>query len=520
VDGDPEEESVSRRDGSELDAIFSGRHSPGVPRALLLAALLIAAPLQAETPHLEKRGQATQLVVDGKPFLILGGELGNSSASSREYMRDVWPRLRAMHLNTVLAPVGWERVEPEEGRFDFSGVDALVGDARAHGMHLVLLWFGTWKNSMSSYVPDWVKRDAKRFPRTVGADGRPQEIISAFSTTARNADAKAFAALMRHLRQTDGEAHTVLMVQVENEVGFLPFAKEGGTGSDPAADERATARAYARYVEAVAAAGKREYPLPMYANGAQGRPGTAPGDYPSGGPLAHLAREWRQEAPSLDFLAPDIYFPDFGEIADGYVATGNPLFVPEANRPADPHGVANALRSIGSLKAIGFSPFAIEDASGGEAQRIAGLYGTLGSLSPLILEAQAAGRIAGFANPVNFAGETDVAPLTATSGEATFTATTIDPWTAREARDPASHGALLIWLGGEDYLIAGEGVTVTVEPADGRGRLGFDWVEEGRFENGRWIAGRRLSGDQTHQGRHVRLPPGEVGVQKFRLYRY
>jgi beta-galactosidase GanA len=138
----------------------------------------------------------------------------------------------------------------------------------------------------------------------------------------------------------------------------------------------------------------------------------------------------------------------------------------------------------------------------------------------LVLQAQADGRIAGFANPVTFAGEADLSPLTAILGEAKFTATTIDPWTAREAQEPASHGALLIWLGGEDYVLAGQGVTVTVEPADGKGRLGLDWVEEGRFENDRWLAGRRLNGDQTHQGRHVRLPPGEVGVQKFRLYHY
>jgi beta-galactosidase GanA len=176
-----------------------------VVRALtILAALLFAAPIAAETPHLEKRGSATQLIVDGEPFLSLGGELGNSSASSREYMRAVWPKLAAMHLNTVLAPVSWDVVEPQEGKFDFSSVDGLIEDARAHDVHLVLLWFGTWKNSTSSYAPGWVKRDARRFARTKGADGRAQEIISAASAAARAADAKAFAALMRHLRERMG----------------------------------------------------------------------------------------------------------------------------------------------------------------------------------------------------------------------------------------------------------------------------------------------------------------------------
>ncbi|HYD25982.1 MAG TPA: DUF5597 domain-containing protein [Croceibacterium sp.] len=487
-----------------------------------ILAMLMAAPATAESiPRLEKRGEAMQLTLDGAPFLVLGGELGNSEASSRAAMRAHWPRLQAMHLNTVLAPVYWELVEPEEGRFDFTTVDGLLEDARAHDMRLVLLWFGTWKNSMSSYVPSWVKRDATRFARTVGADGRAQEIISAFSAEARDADARAFAALMRHLRAADGDARTVIMVQVENEVGFLPFAKESGNGADLAADERAMATAYARYVEAVAAAGKREYPLPLFVNGAQARPGVAPGAYPSGGPLAHLADIWRAEAPSIDFIAPDIYFPSFAAIADGYVAAGvEPPFIPEANRPADPRLAANALRSIGRLNAIGFSPFAIEDAGEAEAARMAGLYGMLESIAPLVLAAQAEGRIAGFGNPVSFAGEADLSPLAATLGEAAFTATTTDPWTARDAQDPSSHGAVLIWLGGEDYLVAGQGVTLTVEPADGRGRLGFDRVEEGRYAAGEWRPGRRLNGDQTHQGRHVRLPPGAFGVQRFRLYRY
>lgn len=484
-------------------------------------ALVLAAPAAAEDiPRLERRGESVQLIVEGEPFLILGGELGNSSASDRQYLHERWAKLQAMHLNTVLAPVSWELIEPEEGRFNFATVDWLLADAREHGMRLVLLWFGTWKNSMSSYAPSWVKRDTRRFPRTIGADGKPQEIISAFATEARDADARAFAALMRHLEEVDGEHRTVLMVQVENEVGFLPFAKEGGNGADLAADERAMAGAYARYVEAVAAAGKREYALPMFVNGAQRRPGVKPGDYPSGGPLAHLAGIWRDDAPSIDFIAPDIYFPSFIEIAAGYVASGNPLFVPEANRPSDARVAANALVSIGRLDAIGFSPFAIEDANEAEAERIAGLYAMLASIAPHILRAQAEGRIAGFGETVSFAGVADDTPAVTELGPAMVTATTVDPWTPREAQDTSTHGALLIWFGGNHYLAAGQGVTFTFAPADGRGRLGLDWVEEGRYVDGQWEPGRRLNGDQTHQGRHVRLPPGEFGVQLIQLYRY
>lgn len=514
--------------------------------ARLLALLLFggAAPAAAQVPHLAERGETKQLIVDGKPFLILGGELGNSSASDREWLRPHWARLKAMHLNTVLAPVSWELVEPVEGRFDWTSVDWLLADARAHDLRLVLLWFGSWKNSMSTYVPGWVKRDAKRFPRAIAADGTPQEILSALAPATRDADARAFASLMAHLRKVDGDRHTVIMVQVENEVGFLPDAREHGRVADAAfarlddayvearrmmswqerfgdeAEERFTAWHYARFVERVAAAGKAAYPLPLFVNGAQARPGRKPGQYPSGGPLAHLFDTWRAGAPSVDFLAPDIYFPNFAGIVDGYARPGNPIFVPEANNAGDPRSAANALGIIGRHKAMGFSPFAIESIDDAGAARLGGLYAMLGSMAPAILAAQAEGRIAGFAPPVSFEGAVDESAQTAAFGGYRFTVGFNDPWTPKDKQVPAEHGGLLIWLGGEDYLLAGSGITVTVAPADGQGRAGLDLVEEGSFVAGKWTPGRRLNGDQTHQGRHIRLPPGAFGIQKLRLYRY
>lgn len=489
---------------------------------IALTALIFALPAAAQMPQL-KDGQ---LIVDGKPFLILGGELGNSSATDRDQLAPHWSKLKAMRLNTVLAPVTWEAIEPVEGTFNFSSVDWLIQDARANDMRLVLLWFGTWKNSMSSYVPSWVKRDPRRFPRTLDAEGRPQEILSAFDATTRDADARAFAALMSHLKHVDGDRHTVIMVQVENEIGFLPTARERGRVADAAYaraggdEERFTADAYARFTEAVTRAGKREYPLPMFVNGAQGRPGKKPGEYPSGGPLAHLMDIWRKGAPSIDFLAPDIYFPNFASIIDGYAKPGNPLFVPEANNAGDPRAGANAMLVIAKHRGIGFSPFSIENISDAGAQRLTGLYGLLENLAPQILEAQRDGRIMGFAPPVTFDGAVDETPQTATLGGYRFTISFVDPWTAKDRQQPSEHGAMILWLGGEKYLVAGRGVTVTVAPADGKGRAGFDSVEETKFESGGWMAGRRLNGDQTHQGRHVRLDPERFQAQRVILYRY
>ncbi|MES2988674.1 MAG: DUF5597 domain-containing protein [Pseudomonadota bacterium] len=486
-------------------------------RWLFALLLLAATPAAAQIPHLRDG----RLIVDGKPFLILGGELGNSSASDRAWLKPKWAKLKAANLNTVLAPVSWELIEPVEGKFDFSTVDWLIEDARANDMRLVLLWFGAWKNSMSTYTPSWVKRDGKRFPLTVDGEGRKQEILSAFGESTRDADAKAFGALMRHLKQVDGDRHTVIMVQVENEIGFLPTAREHGPVADAAfakwqgGEEAFTAHHYARFVEALAVAGKREYDLPLYVNGAQGRPGKKPGEYPSGGPLAHLMAVWRKGAPSIDFIAPDIYFPNFAQIAAGYMRPGNPYFIPEANNAGDGRAAANALHAIGGLGAFGFSPFSIENLP--EGDRLGSLYAMLDGLTPSFFAAKAR---AGFAPSVTFDNVVADGPQEGVLGGYRFTVGFIDPWTAKDKQTPAEHGGMILWMGGEEYLVAGGGITVTVEPADGKGRAGLELVEEGKFVDRRWVPGRRLNGDQTHQGRHIRLPPGNQGVQRVRLYRY
>src|ERR1035437_4643103 len=172
-------------------------------------------------PHLQRQGNATQLIVDGQPFLARAAELNNSSASSLEYMKPLWPRIVATHLNTVLATVTWELIEPQEGKFDFKLVDGLLQQARENNLHLVILWFGSWKNGKSTYQPLWVKNDQARFPLAASEDGKSMPIMTTLSAANRDADARAFAALMRHLREMDGRQHTVLMIQVENEAGVL-----------------------------------------------------------------------------------------------------------------------------------------------------------------------------------------------------------------------------------------------------------------------------------------------------------
>ena len=515
---------------------------------LICVALFAACAASAAPARLEKHGETQQLIVDDKSFLILGGELGNSSASSAEYMRPHWPRLAAMNLNTVLAPVYWELIEPSEGKFDWTSVDALLLDARAHDLKLVVLWFGAWKNSMSTYVPSWVKRDPQRLARAQLAGSASVEILSAFSAATRDADVKAFAAFMEHLKQVDS-AGTVLMIQVENEIGMLPVARERGAqadklfagqvptelaralqkpagtwtqvfGAGDAADENFTAWHYARFVEALVVAGKRRYDTPMYVNAALNRTGRKPGEYPSGGPLPHLLDVWKAGAPSLDFLAPDIYFPNFAQLAALYRRADNVLFIPEANNATNPQGPANAFYSIGELDSFGFSPFSIESL-GDAPNALSQSYAVLHQLSPLILANRGKARMAGFRALINEDGSVVDAPVKKTLGGIEFTVTFIDPWTPKDQQTIANHGGLLIH-DGEDFWFAGQGITITYKGADdGPPLVGIDVAEEGVFdEKGAWIPGRRLNGDQTHQGRHIRLPPGKPQIQRARFYRY
>lgn len=534
-----------------------------------LLATFATFPAAAEIPHLREQGTTSQLIVDDKPFLILGGELGNSSASSLEYMKPYWPKLKELNLNTVLAPVSWELIEPVEGRFDFSIVDGLIRDARQADLRLVILWFGSWKNSMSTYVPGWVKRDQERFPRAQIANGEGQEILSAFSENNSTADAKAFGALMAHLEKFDGARNTVIMVQVENEVGMLPTAREYGPEADarfagpvapallayltqhrtrlvpqlrelwesngaktqgswrevfgpgPAAEEVFTAWHYARYVESVAQEGKRAYPLPMFVNAALNRPGALPGEYPSGGPLPHLLDVWKAGAPSLDFLAPDVYFPNFGELIGKFVRGDNPLFIPEANRAGRLESGADAFFAIARHGAIGYSPFSIENIEPPGAERLKNVYDVLQQLAPTILDNQGRGRIVGLQPSVAFDGTVTDSPERITLGDYRFEVSYVDPWTPRADQNTRSHGGMIVQLGPEEYLFAGSGITVTFAPVGaGPHRAGIDSAWEGRFENGEWRRGRLLNGDQTHQGRHIRLAPDRFAIQRVKFYRY
>jgi len=556
---------------------------------IVLAAVSCTMKSNNKIPHLQKQGTATQLIVNNKPFLILGGEVANTASSSLDYMNKVWPNLNKLNFNTVLIGVAWAWVEPEEGKFDFSLVDGLLEGARSHNLKVVFIWFGSWKNGISSFVPTWVKANQDRFPRVQVRSGKSIEVLSTLSETNRDSDTHAYTAFMRHIREVDSKKNTVLMIQLENEVGVLgdsrdhskpandAFAKsvpkelmdyliknkttllpeihkvwettgfktagswEEVFGSSPATDEIFMAWNYAKYMDKIAAAGKAEYPIPVFTNSWIVQPtDKVPGDYPSGGPEPLTLEIWRAGATHIDINAPDIYLPNFDEWVALFNRNGNPLFVPESR--GDLGGAANAYYAIGQHAAIGYSPFGVDNTArllalrpGPEVKApeelenlpLAKAYATLQQLSSLILEHQGKGTIAGAW--LNSNKQTQEIQL----GNYKLS---VELW--RDRRNPESIAELgygiFIAVGPDEYVISGYDIKVTFTPTTpGPPIAGLASVETGKFEKGQWIPDRKLSGDDillrydlgaaadvNQSGSGLQFRGFTHTIQRVKLYRY
>jgi len=515
-------------------------------------------------PQLVPKGNRMEFQVEGAPFLILGGELANSSFTSQAYMEPRWQGLKEMHLNTVLAPVYWELIEPQEGQFDFSLLETLVADARQHQLKLILLWFGTWKNAMSSHVPGWVKKDQVRFPRAKDSLGKSQEILSAFSQNNLEADQKAFEALMQFVKKSNEVAQTIIMIQPENEIGMLPSARDYSSlanaqfkaevpselmrylsqnkdqlapelaqmwaaqgykttgswevvfGSSQATDELFMAWHYGQYCQSIIASGKAIYPLPMFVNAALNAPGKKPGEYPSAAPLPHLFDVWKAAAPSIDFFAPDFYNPRFEWWCHLYSQKQNPLFIPE-HRFDETVG-PKALFAIGQFEALGFSPFSIDNAPSKNALQLKNVYALLEGIAPMLSEHRGKNRIQG----VLLDAEKPEQKIA--FGEYVFTVknTHTLPWeTQPEGGQWKMAGAILIQTDTDEFYLVGAGVVITFAHAtDPTKIVGILKAEEGHFKMGQWEVLRHLNGDQTHQGRHIRIFHEQYMIQRFSLYTY
>lgn len=557
----------------------------------ILCALLCVTVIQAADISLRKQGSATQLYVDGKPFVILGGELGNSSASSPADIARIFPKLQRMNLNTVLVPVYWDMVEPVEGDFDFSLIDTTLEEARRCGLKVVFLWFGAWKNSMSCYAPSWFKSDYKKYPRAYTSEGKPLEIASAFSENVYQADSRAFKAWLSHLADVDKDG-TVLMVQIENEIGMLEDArdysaaaqreydkgvpsqliafleknkkslhpqllerwrdngmKRAGSwrevfGDDIYSDEYFMAWNYAAYVERLAREARDILGRPLYVNAAMNSRGRKPGEYPSAGPLAHLKDIWHAAAPTVDILSPDLYDKGFTDWVAQYHTSDNPLFIPEIRRFDG--NAAQAYYIIGEHDAIGISPFSIENGSDSPQSTPVRGYAALRDLMPLLVKYQGKGVMNGF----YFDNDSTERILRHDGLKITANHYFTLPWDPRatDGSEWMPVGGVIIRLAPDEYIIAGTGIVVKFEnetessvkrnlgedgflnagsdrnaaPSWGGGmRAGLASVDEVAVNpDGTLQFVRRYNGDETHQGRHVRIGVDDFQVLHVKLYQY
>lgn len=471
-------------------------------------------------PCLQNKGKAVQLMVDDKPFLMIAGELHNSSSSTTSYMQPIWEKLVAGNLNTVLAVVSWQQIEPQEGVFDFTLVDSLLKEAGKNRLKLVLLWFGTWKNGESSYTPDWLKKDTKRFFRVRTKDGKNIETISPFCDAARQADKKAFRALMSHLAEVDKE-RTVIMMQPENEMGvfqeidFCPQAlkqfegqapskliqyvtknektlypilrnqwvdngrKMKGTwkeifGDTPYTKEFFMAWQYASYVNEVAGAGKEVYPLPMFVNAwIIQNTQQLPGEYPNGGPVSRVLDIYKAAAENIDILSPDIYLPDFKQVVSEYIRKDNPLLIPESK-----YEPGRAFYAFAECDALGFAIFGID--SQVTKPLLIGTHKVLSDLQSLILQYQGTGRMRGFL-------KYQEKGTTLTLGDYIFNVT---------YNDESAFG-LMIQTAPEEYLVAGMNFKGTVTSVKKDKTAYFLQIWEGDYKEGHWAPIRLLNGDET-----------------------
>lgn len=529
------------------------------PLALLISLPGVSAESGRPIPRVERAGNQYRLLVDGQPFLMLGGQAHNSSATTAQDLEPFWKSLVGIHANTAEVPLYWELIEPQPGKFDFHLIDEIVAGARRNGLRLVFLWFATWKNGDMDYSPEWLKRDHATYKHVIGARGEEMWIVSPLCEAARDADARAFRAVMEHIRSVDESDRTVIMVQVENESGLLgtdrDYSEEAtrlyrgpvpaelmaylskhrdnlsasfraawaGTNYRPSgtwtevfgdlAAEAFSAWYVARYVEAVAAAGKQAYPLPLYVNNwlVEGSAARA-GDWPSGGPTSHVLDVWKAAAPHIDVLAPDIYYPKFYDVAAQYTRPDNPLFVPETN--SLPFFAANALLTFAYFNGFGFSPFGIDNfvENGGvtpQASAFEDLYRMLRPLLPLIARYQYTGKLhpllQGIAQGEKWAYAVRLGNQFAASVEFT---TKYDPEKGRG-------GGLIIELGPDEFVVAGSGFKVNFRQLEGPRRdAQILTLEEGTFEGERWVSARRLNGDELH----VELPE-QSRILRVRLLR-
>jgi hypothetical protein len=481
-----------------------------------------------QIPYLKTFENYSQLIVDGKPFLMLAGELHNSTSSAPEYFGQAMQKAKRMNVNTVIASVSWEQFEPQEGKFDYSQVDFILKNANEQKIKIVLIWFATWKNGESSYAPLWVKKDIKRFFRIKNKNGETMTAISPFCVEAMMADANAFAALMQYIKMKDVD-HSVIMMQPENEAGafseldyneialkkyketvppklvdhLLSYrdqlekelktawqangAKQQGTWAELFGEGNYNAQNffmswhYARFMNEVCKQGKNILPLPMYVNAwLVQHPTEMPGKYPNGGPVSRVMDIYKAAAPDIDFLSPDIYLPNFKEVCSMYSRPSkkNPLFIPESERT----NPGRAYYAFAEHNALGFGPFGIESLLSDDAYALS--FKLLKEeLLPTVVRYQGTGKMRGILKEAN---------------EDTLSVMLGSYRCFIEFIEKGKNGyGIIIQTNDEEFFVVGINLKMSFFAVSPLQKIYLGEVQEVGFDGKKWNIQRYLNGDET-----------------------
>ena len=525
--------------------------------------------LESKRPYLIIQKGNSQLYVEKEPFIILGGQLLNSSASNLNNLDPKWDSLKALNINTVILPISWQQFEPEEGEFNYYLIDGLISKAREYKLHLVIIWYGSWKGGMSGYVPEWVINNPDRFPRMENNEGKKLEIISCFSKETRNADTKAFIQLMKHLKEVDQKRNTVLMVQVQDEIGLpgssrdysslaeiafqqnVPVQliehleknidkinpvihelwknmryKKKGTWQDvfgvsEKTNEIFMAWHYAIYINNIIEKGRAEYRLPLYVNTRIDDKASDDGNKTSGSPVIELLDIWKAGAPEIDFYAVSSFGDNFVDDCENYNQDYNPLFVPSACALWKYDTLSAAAKSfyiIGNQNTIGFAPYGIDHKVYSGKHSLAKAYQVLGSLASFIIDARTDQKIKGFMQTDSIVEHCNFENISLQ----------IDYNVNKPFNYPGF--GLAIQTSENEFIIAGNGCNIRFKSLNKeKPNISVIWVEEGQFVDGEWKTKRVIGGDEMlEQGTAgIKLPPdnsnlkvdiNEITVQKVKIF--